>query len=186
MFDSLSVSIVYIGRRLQDNIFWRIQVFESLFVGNVKRHSNSQIPSSHMNVRVVRRSNWTEFRKKQTLLYWLQYMQQSIKSYNFNNSWIFMSELLFDVPVGFVYTSRLIWGSELLYFRSPKVGCCSILDDLSCSWKLSWWFVDWQSLCCSPPFAKTGDIKTHSSVHPSVCPSVCPSQKLKPGSYLLK
>ena len=39
---------------------------------------------------------------------------------------------LYDVPVGFV-APPLIWGSILLYMRSPMCGCCSISDDLSCS-----------------------------------------------------
>ena len=39
---------------------------------------------------------------------------------------------LYDVPVGFV--NPLFLGSVLLYLRSPKGGCCSILDDLSDSW----------------------------------------------------
>ena len=39
---------------------------------------------------------------------------------------------LYDVPVGFV-TPPLFWGCVLLYLRSRKGGCCSILDDLSCS-----------------------------------------------------
>ena len=39
---------------------------------------------------------------------------------------------LCDVPVGFV-TPSLFWGCVLLYLRSPKGGCCSISDDLSCS-----------------------------------------------------
>ena len=30
----------------------------------------------------------------------------------------------------------LFWGCVLLYFWSPKGGCCSILEDLSCSWSL--------------------------------------------------
>ena len=39
---------------------------------------------------------------------------------------------LYDVPVGFEPTP-LFWGSILLILRSPKGGCCSISDDLSCS-----------------------------------------------------
>ena len=38
---------------------------------------------------------------------------------------------LSDAPVGFV--SLLFLGSVLLYLQSPKCGCCSISDDLSCS-----------------------------------------------------
>ena len=38
---------------------------------------------------------------------------------------------LYDVPVGFV--SPLFSRCVLLYLRSPKGGCCSISDDLSCS-----------------------------------------------------
>ena len=37
---------------------------------------------------------------------------------------------LYDVPVGFV--APLFWGWILLILRSPKGGCCSISDDLSC------------------------------------------------------
>ena len=37
---------------------------------------------------------------------------------------------LYDVPVGFVHPR--FWGCVLLYLRSPKGGCCSISDDLSC------------------------------------------------------
>ena len=45
---------------------------------------------------------------------------------------------LYDVPVGFV--SPPLWGSVLLYLRTPKDSCCSILDDLSCSYpnKICW------------------------------------------------
>ena len=38
---------------------------------------------------------------------------------------------LYDVPVAFA--TPLFWGCVLLYLRSPKGGCCSISDDLSCS-----------------------------------------------------
>ena len=38
---------------------------------------------------------------------------------------------LYDVPVGFV--NPLFWGWIMLILRSPKGGCCSISDDLSCS-----------------------------------------------------
>ena len=38
---------------------------------------------------------------------------------------------LYDVSVGFV--TLLFSGCVLLYLRSPKGGCCSISDDLSCS-----------------------------------------------------
>ena len=37
---------------------------------------------------------------------------------------------LYDVPAGFV--TPLFWGCVLLYLRSPKGGCCSISDDMSC------------------------------------------------------
>ena len=40
---------------------------------------------------------------------------------------------LYDVPVGFVTPPPLFWGWILLILRSPKGGCCSISDDLSCS-----------------------------------------------------
>ena len=40
---------------------------------------------------------------------------------------------LFNVPVGFVPASPIL-SCVLLYLRSPKGGCCSISDDLSCSW----------------------------------------------------
>ena len=33
----------------------------------------------------------------------------------------------------------LFWGWILLILRSPKGGCCSISDDLSCSWSSSSW-----------------------------------------------
>ena len=39
---------------------------------------------------------------------------------------------LYDVPVGYV-PPPLFWGWILLILRSPKGGCCSISDDLSCS-----------------------------------------------------
>ena len=39
---------------------------------------------------------------------------------------------LYDVPVGFVPPPPLFWGWILLILRSPKGGCCSISDDLSC------------------------------------------------------
>ena len=38
---------------------------------------------------------------------------------------------LYDVHVSFV--SFLFWGSVMLDLRSPKGGCCSISDELSCS-----------------------------------------------------
>ena len=45
-----------------------------------------------------------------------------------------MWEIVRDVPVGFVPTpTPLIWGSVMFYLRSPKGGCSSISDDLSCS-----------------------------------------------------
>ena len=31
------------------------------------------------------------------------------------------------------YNPPVIWGSALLYLRSPKGGCCSVSDDLPCS-----------------------------------------------------
>ena len=42
------------------------------------------------------------------------------------------SSILYDVPVG---SDRvpLFWSSVLLYLRSPRGGCCSTSDDLSCS-----------------------------------------------------
>ena len=33
----------------------------------------------------------------------------------------------------FFFVLPLFWGSVMLYLRSPKGGCCSISDDLSCS-----------------------------------------------------
>ena len=39
---------------------------------------------------------------------------------------------LYDVPVCFV-TPTLIWGTVLLYLRSPKGCCCLISYDLSCN-----------------------------------------------------
>ena len=42
---------------------------------------------------------------------------------------------LYYVPVGFV--PNLFWGSVLLYLRSSKGDCCSISDDVSCSWYIS-------------------------------------------------
>ena len=41
---------------------------------------------------------------------------------------------LYDVPVGFVSPPPLFWVWILLILRSPKGGCCSISDDLSCSY----------------------------------------------------
>ena len=40
---------------------------------------------------------------------------------------------LYDVPVGFVTPYSSFEAVYLLYLRSPKGGCCSISDDLSCS-----------------------------------------------------
>ena len=40
---------------------------------------------------------------------------------------------LYYIPVGFV-TPFLLWGCVLLYLWSPKGCCCSISDDLYCSW----------------------------------------------------
>ena len=40
---------------------------------------------------------------------------------------------LYDVPVGFV-TPPYFEAEILLILRSPKGGCCSISDDLSCSY----------------------------------------------------
>ena len=46
---------------------------------------------------------------------------------------------LYDVTVGFSSPPSLIfWGSVLLDLRSPKGGCCSISDDLSCSFTRYW------------------------------------------------
>ena len=42
---------------------------------------------------------------------------------------------LYDVPVGFV-TPPPILRLHIAFLRSPKGGCCSISDDLSCSFKL--------------------------------------------------
>ena len=41
---------------------------------------------------------------------------------------------LYVFPVGFDPHPFLIWGRVLLYLWSPKGGCCSISDYLSCSW----------------------------------------------------
>ena len=41
---------------------------------------------------------------------------------------------LYDVPVGFVTPLLHVWECVLIYLRSPKGGCCSISDDLSCSY----------------------------------------------------
>ena len=54
-------------------------------------------------------------------------------NYYFIASLLSLSKL-YDVPVGFV-PPPLFWGSVLLYLRLPKSGCCSISDDLSCSYK---------------------------------------------------
>ena len=69
------------------------------------------------------------------------------------------------------------------------VGFCVYLPPYMRQWIAGWllldigWFVlflEIELMVCglaksllSPPFAKAGDIKTHSSVHPSVCLSVC-------------
>ena len=42
---------------------------------------------------------------------------------------------LYNVPVGFVTPPPLFWGWILLILRSPKGGCCSISDDLSCPFR---------------------------------------------------
>ena len=47
---------------------------------------------------------------------------------------------LYDVPVGFVLPPALFWGWILLILRSPKGGCCSISDDLSCFCQHCFWF----------------------------------------------
>ena len=39
---------------------------------------------------------------------------------------------LYDVPIGFV-TPPPILRLNITFLRSPKGGCCSISDDLSCS-----------------------------------------------------
>ena len=57
--------------------------------------------------------------------------------------WFLTLSKLYDVAVGFV--SPLISGSVLLHLRSPKGSCCSISDDLSCSWK--WFCAYLLSLC---------------------------------------
>ena len=41
----------------------------------------------------------------------------------------------YDVPVGFLFP-LLFWSCVLLYLLSPKGGCCSKSDDLSCSFIL--------------------------------------------------
>ena len=48
---------------------------------------------------------------------------------------------LYDVPVGFLTPPPPFWGCVLLYSWSPKGGCCSISDDLSCS--LTFWPKVW-------------------------------------------
>ena len=48
---------------------------------------------------------------------------------------------LYDVPVGFV--TPLLWGCVLLNLRSPKGGCCSISDDMSCSFIYRGLLADW-------------------------------------------
>ena len=40
---------------------------------------------------------------------------------------------LYDVPVGFVPPPPNFEAEYCLFLRSPKGGCCSISDDLSCS-----------------------------------------------------
>ena len=47
---------------------------------------------------------------------------------------------IYDVPVGYVTPPPLFWGWILLtgILRSPKGGCCSISDDLSCSYHHDW------------------------------------------------
>ena len=44
---------------------------------------------------------------------------------------------LYDFPIGFV--PPLFWGCVLPHLRLPKGGCCSITDDLSCSWNVNNW-----------------------------------------------
>ena len=44
---------------------------------------------------------------------------------------------LYDAPVVFV-SPPLFWGSVLLYLRSPRGGCCSLSDDLSCYYHPNW------------------------------------------------
>ena len=45
---------------------------------------------------------------------------------------------LYNVPVGFVTPPPYFEAWILLILRSPKGGCCSISDDLSCSW---FWYI---------------------------------------------
>ena len=45
--------------------------------------------------------------------------------------WIHLSRSLYSYSISFV--TPLFMGSVLLYLRSPRGGCCSISDDLSCS-----------------------------------------------------
>ena len=55
---------------------------------------------------------------------------------------------LYDVHVGFVPPPPLFWGWILLILRSPKGGCCSISDALSCSWwyaENGTWMIKWLS-----------------------------------------
>ena len=47
---------------------------------------------------------------------------------------------LYDVPVGFEPPPPLFWGWILLILRSPKGGCFSISDDLSCSFQGIHWY----------------------------------------------
>ena len=54
---------------------------------------------------------------------------------------------LYDVPVSFVTPPPLYWGYILLYLQSPKGGCCSISDDLSCSYTKMYWNQGKKLLC---------------------------------------
>ena len=75
---------------------------------------------------------------------------------------------LYDVPVGFVTPPPPILRLNIAFLRSPKGGCCSISDDLSCSFNVLVQAPTRGHLFSSP------EPKAQVSYCPSA-PSVCPS-----------
>ena len=71
---------------------------------------------------------------------------------------------LYDVPVGLV-TPLLIWGCVLLSLRSPKGGCCSISDDLSCVYIniLRIWNSRWKKMILKAKWQQVYNILTYLS-----------------------
>ena len=82
---------------------------------------------------------------------------------------------LYDVPVGVVTPPPPppFWGCVLLYLRSPKGGCCSISDDLSCSVQLMFvtMFISDIDECLSNPCQNEATCHNHINSYSCTCKS---------------